>query len=431
MKKVLVIGAGGREHALGWKISQSNQVSEVIYSPGNAGTIEGKGRNISINGTRKENFSKLFNLVESKDIDLIVVGPEIPLSYGIVDFFNHRGYNHIFGPTANASKLESDKFYSHNLMRQLNIPQADSVICYTEEESINAIEKLADKKGVVIKSRGLTQGKGVIVCNSIEQARFEIKNHIKRYGPEVLISKRLFGQEFSIFGISDGIKVSPLEISVQDHKPLLDGDNGPNTGGMGAYCPVPIISDGLIKKISEEIMNPLISKMKSELNEYKGFLYAGMIMTSQGPKVIEFNCRFGDPECQPTMMMFKTDLYKTLSDTLEGRLNDINIKFNTGASCCVVLASKGYPNNYKKGFIINGLDEVGENENVKVFHSGTKLNNGNIITFGGRVLGVTGYSEEGIIQAKQLTYEVVSKLNIPRGFHYRKDIADKAMKDRL
>lgn len=428
MKKILIVGSGGREHALGWKLSQNEGVSEILYAPGNAGTQEEKGRNILIDGTKKENFPTLLKIIEHENIDLTIVGPEISLAEGLVDFLNLRGYNNVFGPTRAASKLESDKFYSYDLMRELNIPQAKSTKCFTIEDAIRAINERATEKGIVIKSRGLTSGKGVSVCNSKEQALSEIISHSEKYGAEVLVAEKLFGEEFSVFGISDGNKVSPLEISVQDHKSLFDGDKGPNTGGMGAYAPAPIASSDDIKKISGEILNPIILKMKEQGNEYKGFIYVGMISTKDGNKVIEFNVRFGDPECQPVMMIIKTDLYKPLSLALEGKLDEANIGFNSGSACCVVLASKGYPKSYKKGFPITGLEQARKIKNIKIFHAGTKLDRNNIITDGGRVLGVTGYSPEGIIHAQQLAYEAVSKINIPGGFYYRKDIASKAIK---
>lgn len=427
MKKVLVVGSGGREHALGWKLGQSDEISAVYYAPGNAGTEEDKGRNIKIDGTKKENFPSLFDLVDSEDIDMVIVGPEAPLADGVVDFFNLRGYDNIFGPTAGASLLETDKFFSFDLMNKLGIPQADSVKCYSTDEAIREINKRSTQDGIVIKARGLTGGKGVTVCDSREPALAEIRKHANKYGPEVLIAERLYGQEFSVFGVSDGNEVLPLEISLQDHKPLLDGDEGVNTGGMGAYGPASIAPAGLVGKIACDVMTPVVRKMRNYGHKYKGFLYAGMMMTEDGPKVIEFNIRFGDPECQPAMMLLKNDLYHIIASSLEGKLDQVKIEVYPGAACCVVLASKGYPDDYKKGLEISGLEDAGKPNNVKVFHAGTKKENGQILTSGGRVLGVTSYSQNGIIDARNLAYEAVSKINIPGGFHYRKDIADKAL----
>jgi phosphoribosylamine---glycine ligase len=427
MNKVLIVGSGGREHALGWKLTQSPEVSHVIYAPGNAGTQEGKGWNIHVDGSKKENFPVLKDFVFTEKIDMIIVGPEAPLDDGIVDYFNSYGYDRIFGPTKYASLLESDKFYSHDLMNDLCIPQADSRKCYSTVEAIKTIKAKSTPDGVVIKARGLTGGKGVTVCNSQKQALKEIIDHADRYGPEVLISERLFGQEFSVFGISDGYNFSPMEISFQDHKPLLDGDKGPNTGGMGAYGPAPIASAEIVRYVSDDMMAPIIREMKNRGNEYKGFLYGGFMMTRTGPKVIEFNIRFGDPECQPAMMMLKSDLYQTISASLDGKLDKVKMEFNPGAACCVVLASKGYPENYQKGLEITGLDKASSIPGVKVFHAGTKSFDNKILTSGGRVLGVTGYSEKGIADAQRLAYNGVFKIGVPGGFHYRMDIADKAL----
>src|SRR3989344_595156 len=370
--KVLIIGSGGREHALGWNLGQSDEVSEVIYAPGNAGTQEEKGRNISVDGSKKDNFPDLLDFVNSESVDMVVVGPETPLADGVVDYFNPRGYNRIFGPTQRASLLESDKFFSFDLMQEIRIPQADSVKCYSTDDAIRAINERTTERGIVIKARGLTGGKGVTVCNSREQALAEIRDHADKYGSEVLIAERLYGQEFSVFGISDGNRVSPLEISLQDHKLLLDGDKGPNTGGMGAYGPAPIASAEVVRRVTENVMTPLVQRMKEQGVEYRGFVYGGMIMTEQGPKVIEFNIRFGDPECQPAMMMLRSDLYKILSSSLDGKLDQVKMEFNPGAACCIVLASQGYPEGYKKGLKISGLEDANQVSGIKKFNAGTK-----------------------------------------------------------
>lgn len=424
-KVVAIVGGGGREHALGDNIGKSDKVSKVLYLPGNAGTQEGKGINVPLNGAKKENFAALADLIEKEDVSEVIIGPEAPLNAGLEDFLRYRGYNRVFGSSQAASVLEADKFFSFDIMRNLGIPQAHSIKCCTTDEAVRAINKTGY---TVIKARGLTEGKGVTVCNSAKKALTEITNHATLYGPEVLIAERLFGQEFSVFGISDGNIVVPLDISLQDHKPLLDGDKGPNTGGMGAYGPAPIAPVSVVRQVANEIMNPVVQKMKEVGMEYKGFLYAGMIMTEQGPKVIEFNIRFGDPECQPAMMMSDGSLYDAISLSLDGKLSEAEIKFKEGASCCVVLASDGYPLKYEKGFPISGIDEANSIEGVKVFHAGTALKDGNVVTSGGRVLGVTAYSKEGIRAAQQLAYEGVSKISIPGGFSFRTDIAEKALR---
>ena len=426
--KVVIVGSGGREHALGWKLGQNDDVSEVIYAPGNAGTREGKGRNISLDGSNKKNFKELLDFVKAESAGIVLVGPEAPLAEGIVDFFNSEKFYKIFGPTRKASFLEADKFFSYDLMEELGLPQADSVKCFSTDEAITAIEERTSKEGIVLKARGLTGGKGVAVCDSKEEALLEIRSHAMKYGPEVVVAERLFGEEFSVFGISDGNQVFPLEVSLQDHKPLYNNDKGPNTGGMGAYGPVPFVSQEAVREIAEGIMTPLVQRMGERGNPYKGFLYTGCMMTRDGPKVLEFNVRFGDPECQPAMMLLGGDLYELLSLGLEGKLGQRKVQFNAGAACCVVLASQGYPEGYKKGLSVQGLEEVSRLDGVKVFHAGTVFEDGKVLTSGGRVLGVTGYSSKGIKEAQRLAYDAVSRISIPEGFHYRTDIGSKAIK---
>lgn len=443
MAKVLIVGSGGREHALGWKLGQSRDVSIVYYAPGNAGTESQKGRNIHIDGSKKENFENLQKFVAEERIDIVVVGPEAPLADGIADYFAGKGYTRVFGPQKKASLLESDKFYSYDIMEKLGIPQASSVKCSDFYQAQKAVQDRITKDGIVIKARGLTGGKGVAVCNSADVALREAEAYIKHYGSDILIAERLFGQEFSVFGISDGKNVSPLEIAVQDHKPLLDSDKGPNTGGMGSYCPVQIAPKQVVIDVAEKIMTPIVQEMQSQGVEYRGFLYAGMMMTNHGPKVLEFNVRFGDPECQPAMMMLDSDLYEILSLALEGNIKQINPEFNPGAACCVVLASQGYPVDYKNkiGIPIFGLGPVeeisqfisGNNQtgyNIKVFHSGTAIKGNDIVINGGRVLGVTAYSSGGLKKARDLAYKFAEEISGKTGkdiFHYRKDIGIKGL----
>jgi phosphoribosylamine--glycine ligase len=421
MAKILIIGSGGREHAFGWKFSQSDEVSTVFYAPGNGGTEEYKGVNVHIDGTKKENFEKIYEFIREEKIDMTVVGPENPLVDGIVDFLNDKGCNRVFGPSRKASLLESDKFFSFDLMNKLNIPQAESIKCYTIEEAKRAINILSRPKGIVVKARGLTRGKGVCVCDSKDDALKDIKSRFVSHGDEILIAERLFGQEFSVFGISDGVRVLPFEVAFQDHKRLLDNDKGPNTGGMGAYGPVPFVTREILMDICRRILTPIIQELKEMGIIYKGFIYAGMIMTGEGPKVLEFNVRFGDPECQPAMMMLKSDLYRLLSNALEGRFDD-NIQFS-GTACCVVLASKGYPEHYKRYLPISGLEDAERIENIKIFHAGTDKEGNCIYSIGGRVFGITGYSPNNIEDSRNNVYEAISKIKIPGGFSYRKDIA--------
>ncbi|MDP2749402.1 MAG: phosphoribosylamine--glycine ligase [Nanoarchaeota archaeon] len=427
-KKIAVIGSGGREHALGESLAKSDEVAQVIYMPGNAGTAsENKASNYLKSFIKPESFPDFLKFIQSEGIDLVVVGPEDPLNNGIVNYLNSQGYNRAFGPTKEATQLESDKFYSHDLMKELGILQAISTKCHSTAEAAEAIKHF-HSEGIVIKARGLTAGKGVTVCDSKKEALEELTKHADAYGQEVLIAERLFGEEFSIFGISDGNRVLPIGISFQDHKPLLDGDKGPNTGGMGAYGPAPIAPLHVVNCVANKIMNPIVQRMKERGHEYKGFLYAGMMMTKDGPKVIEFNARFGDPECQPAMMMLKNGLYAPLSLALEGKLDEIKLEIKGGAACCVVLASQGYPGDYKKGLEIKGLAEVASMQNVKVFHAGTAFagEDKKIVTAGGRVLGVTAYSADGIIDAKTTAYAAASKIAVEGGWAIRSDISDKA-----
>lgn len=437
--KVLIIGGGGREHALGWKLAQSQDISTVYYSPGNAGTaLEPKSVNIDFDATIHANFPDLATFVLSKNIDIVVVGPEAPLANGLVDYMQTQwGYNRVFGPNQSASLLESDKFFSYDLMNEVEVPQASSIKCTSLEETISAIEKISTERGVVLKARGLTGGKGVAVYDSKEDALSGATSHIQKFGPELLVAERLFGQEYSIFAFSDGSNVSVLPSAFQDHKRLLDNDKGPNTGGMGAYGPFRFANSEKMAYITNKMLTPLVQRMNEDGNPFVGFLYAGVMETDECPKILEFNIRFGDPECQPVMMLLDFDLYHAISLTLEGKAYQINPLMKNGASCCVVLASKGYPDypdEYKKQLEIYGLDAHGsevQNNLVKVFHAGTKKKNGKVVTAGGRVLGVTSYSEpqnsysETLQSAINNAYERIKDISVDAGFHYRTDIGIK------
>ncbi len=449
MAKVAIIGSGGREHALGWSISQDADVSEVLYFKGNPGTgLDEKCRNIGTDGSKKENFEKIADFVDEEGIDMVVVGPEQPLVDGVVDFFNSRGYNRIFGPSSKASAIEADKFFSYDIMEAALVPQAFSIKVNADMNGAeSAIEQIiaSHSPGVVIKARGLTAGKGVYVCDSRDKevVLAKLREHIATFKGDVLLSEKLLGPEFSVFGISDGERVIPLEMSVQDHKRLLTFDKGPNTGGMGAYGPVPIANSEMVRKVADEMMTPVVRKMKERGIEYRGFLYAGVMISKKSgradqPKILEFNCRFGDPEAQPSVMMLDGGLYKPLAAALEGRLDNVNFKFKQGAACCVVLASNGYPGNYEKGLEIGGLKYADllkdDSSHVKVFHAGTAIKDGKIVTAGGRVLGVTAYSPEGIRNARAEAYLAAERIdnatteaNNKRVFIYRADIASKAL----
>ncbi len=445
MTKVLIVGNGGREHALGWSMLQNSSVERVFFSPGNAGTaLEERCANLPIIQNDKKNtkeyFHKLSQQVEKEGIDIIVVGPEQILVDGITDYFYKLGYKNIFGPTQSASRIESDKFYSYNLMEELNIPQAESILCSEQTSAEEAIRKITNKNGVVIKARGLTAGKGVYVCDSVTEAIEKLKEHQKAYGNELLIAERLFGEEFSVFGISDGTKVTPIEVSVQDHKRLLDNDLGPNTGGMGAYGPCVIANKELVKTVADKMMTPIVKAMNEKGTEYKGFLYAAVIMTEDSPKILEYNCRLGDPETQALVMMLENGLYRPITSALEKALNENSNKNNKnepipikpGYSCCVVLASNGYPGKYDTNIPIKGLESTSKLP-VKILHAATTIKDNEVLTSGGRVLGITAYSPNSIAEATTNAYQaadIISKetnrFNQREVFVYRRDIAAKA-----
>jgi phosphoribosylamine---glycine ligase len=437
MTHIAIIGGGGREHALGWKIGQHEYVTQVFYLPGNGGTKEDKGINVPIDGTKEKNFNAVFDFIKSKRIDQVIVGPEQPLADGLVDYLLSEGYGNVFGPTEEMARLESDKFYSFDVMTSLHIPQATSFAC----SSKSGIEQII-REGVkipVLKARGLHAGKGVRVYDSKNDALKDLNDFIKNFGEEVLVSERLYGEEFSVFGLADGHQLLGIEMAFQDHKPLLDGDKGPNTGGMGAFGPADHVAPPeVVKYVIENIMNPIV-----EATKYKGFLYAGMMKTDEGLKVIEFNARFGDPEAQPAMMMLE-DIYEPIFLALEDKLSEAKFKLKPGAACCVVLASNGYPGDYSKMlgkpiYGLSGEEYKGLDGRItKVFHAGTDTSiiggRERVITSGGRILGVTSYSPKDIIWARGDAYGSVyaiidiNKVNKNDIFHFRNDIADKALK---
>ena len=434
--KVLVVGSGGREDALSVSIAKSDNVSHVFRAPGNA-REGGKIRNVPIDGTKTENFRTLYDFVISENIGTVIVGPEGPLDNGIVDNFNHMGFTRIYGPTLSATRLESDKKFSLEIMNQLGIPHAESVACVTTEQAIKAIKERTTDDGIVIKARGLTGGKGVTVCDTREQALEEITLHAEKYGPEVLIAERLIGQEFSVTVLVDGDSVLPIEMSFQDHKQAYDNDEGPMTGGMGAYGPAPIASQEVVRYVANDMLTPMVQYMKEDDAKFIGFMYTGLMMTNKGPKILEVNVRFGDPECQPSMVMLKNSIYEPISLALEGKLDEAKFEFRPGAACCVVMASNGYPGNYEgvQGCVIKGLGHAERIDEVTIFHAGTKLNDhGEVVVAGSRVLGITGYSPNGLVEACDKAYQAVRTINIATSkfnrkevFHFRQDIGNKAL----
>ena len=395
--KVLVIGNGGREHALAWKISQSPRVTEVYVAPGNAGTAI-DATNVPIPVTDQEG---LLEFAKANSIDLTVVGPEAPLVDGLVDQFEQHGLK-VFGPSKAAAELEGSKVFCKNLLHTANIPTATYQSFRTAEEATRYVKERYpepdDAAAVVVKADGLAAGKGVIVCDSRTEAleaidRIAERKEFGAAGNELIIEEKLVGMEASVLAITDGDTIITLP-AAQDHKPAYDGDLGPNTGGMGAYCPTPIVNEAMMERIEADVLVPVVHAMKRARRPFKGVLYAGLMLTSSGPKVLEFNVRFGDPECQPLLMRLKTDIVDLLEATADGKLSELEpLEWDERPSTCVVMASEGYPSDYEKGRVITGIESADALENVKVFHAGTKLENDQILNDGGRVLGVTALGD--------------------------------------
>jgi len=422
--KVLVIGSGGREHALAWKIAQSPRVRRVYVAPGNAGSAQ-DAINVDIAPT---DFPHLIQFAKQNQIDLTVVGPEGPLSRGIVDAFQAEKLR-IFGPSKLAAELESSKVFCKNLLRQADVPTADYRVFRDPDAAITYLTSREDMP-VVVKAAGLASGKGVIVCDNRLQAVEAVKKLTRDKtlgdaGQQLVLEERLHGHEISVLAITDGQTLLTLE-PAQDHKAAFDGDTGPNTGGMGAYSPVPWIREETLAWIEGHILVPTIHAMKRRRRPFRGVLYAGLMITNQGPKVLEYNVRFGDPECQPLLCRLQTDIVDVFEATIEGRLQEIGpLKWDPRPALCVVMASEGYPGPYQRGQQIRGLDEAAAVPDVKVFHAGTATSNGSIVTNGGRVLGVTALGES-IPTAKLQAYRAVKAIRWP-GAWCRKDISDKAL----
>ncbi|PWT92568.1 MAG: phosphoribosylamine--glycine ligase [Acidobacteria bacterium] len=422
--RVLVIGYGGREHALIWKLRQSPSVKELFCAPGNPG-ISDLADCVPIDGT---NIVELADFALNVNINLTIVGPELPLDLGIVDEFHKRNLL-IFGPTSAATRLESSKVFSKEFMRQHNIPTARFEIASTPEEANAVIEKKEFEFPVVLKAEGLAAGKGVAICHNKAETKkaIELMMRDRKFGnagDRIVIEEFLEGQEISFQVISDGKKVLPLASS-QDHKTLLDGDQGPNTGGMGAYSPAPFLNKDLHLRVMNEIILPTISGMAEEGRPYVGVLYAGLMLTKDGPKVLEFNVRFGDPETQVLMPRMDCDFAEVLMAAVQGRLDEAHIEWKKEASICVVLCSSGYPHEALSGKEITGIAEASKVHQVVVFHAGTAKRNGKLLTSGGRVLGVTA-SDHSLSTAYDLAYKAASHIHF-EGMHYRKDIGKKAL----
>ena len=420
--EVLVVGSGGREHALVWKIAQSPMVKKVYCAPGNPGISE-VAECVDIDA---ENIEGLYNFALKKKIDLTVVGPEDVLVAGIVDRFKD-GHLNIFGPNKRASVIEGSKVYAKTIMKKYGIPTADFKV-FDDLKYAKKHISTCDFP-LVIKADGLAKGKGVFVCKTLEEADRHIDDIMKEKifgyaGERIVIEGFLSGEEVSILAITDGKTIVPLS-SVQDHKAVYEGDKGPNTGGMGAYSPVPFVTDDLQSSIEENILVPIVHALKKENRPYKGVIYAGLMITNAGPKVLEFNARFGDPETQVLLMRMKSDLVPLLLSTVKNNIEEVEIEWHDGVSVCVIMASKGYPDKYEKGLPVFGLEAVKSVTNVQVFHAGTAIKDGKVVTNGGRVLGVT-ILERDLEKAQKNVYEAIKKLSFD-GAYYRKDIGTKAI----
>jgi phosphoribosylamine---glycine ligase len=420
--KVLVVGGGGREHALVWKILQSPKVSKVYCAPGNAG-ISAQAAIVPIKANAVD---ELLDFALKEKIDLTVVGPEEPLTRGIVDRFESKGLG-IFGPSGKAAALEGSKAFAKEMMKKYRIPTAD----YEVFENPAEAEAYIRKKGapLVVKADGLAAGKGVIICKTVEEAirwarQILTDRLFGEAGKRLVVEEYLVGEEASYIALTDGKAILPLASS-QDHKAIFDGDEGPNTGGMGAYSPAPVVTEEVHERILARVLRPLIQGMGEEGRPYKGAIYAGLMIHGGQPKVLEFNARFGDPETQPMLMRMKGDLVPILEACMNGSLSTCRIEWDPRPAVCVVMASKGYPGDYEKGQAIKGLEEVSRMEDVFVFHAGTARRDDQVVTSGGRVLGVTGLGED-IPRAIEKTYQAVKKISW-EGVQYRTDIGRKAL----
>ena len=421
--KVLVIGSGGREHALVWKLRQSPRVSKIYCAPGNGGIAD----EAECLPADVKSLDSLLALAHQVRPDLTVIGPELPLQLGVVDELTRRGFR-VFGPTKAAARLESSKSFAKEFLQRHRIPTAHYAICNSVDDIHKALPHFHTP--VVVKADGLAAGKGVVICKSKEETTTVASEMLSgkmlgEAGIRVVVEECLQGDELSFLVVSDGERVAPL-VAAQDHKRVGDGDTGPNTGGMGAYSTRNIVDEQMRNWLVQHIARPVVTGMKAEGAEYKGVLYCGLMMTARGPMVLEFNCRFGDPETQPIVMRMESDLAEALEASIEGRVSDGDFRWSSDASVCVVMASGGYPGTYDVGKKITGLEEAGKIEGVKVFHAGTTKHDDAYFTAGGRVLGVTARASE-LKTAVERAYDAVSRIKF-EGAQYRKDIAAKALK---
>jgi phosphoribosylamine--glycine ligase len=421
--KVLLIGGGGREHALAWKLRQSRRVERLYCAPGNGGI----GREAECVPADLKKVESLVALATQLKPDVTVVGPELPLQLGIVDEFTRRGWP-VFGPTKAAAQLETSKSFAKEFMQRHRIPTAHYAICDSLTDVKDALGRFSAP--VVVKADGLAAGKGVVICKNKSEAASAAAEMLSGKmlgdaGARVVIEECLQGEELSFLVLSDGENVAPLA-AAQDHKRVGDGDTGPNTGGMGAYSLSSLLDAQMMNWLLQHIAHPVVQGMKEEGSEYKGILYCGLMMTATGPMVLEFNCRFGDPETQPILMRLESDLLEAIEASIEGPVNEGAFRWSDDASVCVVMASGGYPGTFEVGKRISGIDDAEKVQGVKVFHAGTSMRDDNFYTAGGRVLGVTAHAAN-LRAAVEGAYEAVHRIHFD-GAHYRNDIGARAIR---
>ena len=425
---ILVIGSGGREHALGWKLKQSKNCDRLFFAPGNGGTASiGQNVELAIEPVDTKNADAIDYFCRQNRIELVVIGPEDPLAQGLADRLAVPG-RHVFGPTAGAARLEADKAFAKQLMRSTAIPTSEARVFQHADAAIKFVR--AHETPLVVKAAGLAKGKGVVVCDDGAQAEEAVKMIMQQgvfgdAGDTVVIEERLVGQELSVLALVDGRQLFVLD-PAQDHKQAGENDTGPNTGGMGAYTPTPLVDDRLMSQIEREVLVPTVDALRREGVTYQGVLYAGLMLTAGGPKVLEFNCRFGDPEIQALLMRLRGDLVEIMVATAVGRLDQVDLSWDPRSCCCVVMASGGYPGPYEKGKPISGLEEAGRIDNVQIFHAGTEHRDGRMLTTGGRVLNVCAMGAN-LKDAQQKANAVCESIHFD-GACWRRDIGFRVLK---
>ncbi len=427
---VLLIGGGGREHALAWQLRKSPRLGRLWLSDASNAGLQSLGEPCPVAMDMRDTF-RMSRWCEANDIHLVVVGPEVPLAQGITDALQ-TPTRRVFGPSKAAAQLEADKAFAKQIMRTASIPTAESRTFTDAESARNFV--IARDLPCVVKAAGLAAGKGAIVCDTVDEAleaieRTLVQREFGDAGSKIIIEEKLTGQEVSVLALVDGRMIWLLD-PCQDHKQAFEGDTGPNTGGMGAYCPTPVIDRETMAIVEREIMVPTIDALRRDGIEYRGVLYAGLMLTPGGPRVLEFNCRFGDPECQPLMARFQGDLIEVLWATSIGRLADVDFDFDDRVACCVVMCSEGYPGSYETGRSITGIEEAeamsGPSGEVHVFHAGTSVKGGEVVTSGGRVLGVTALAHD-LRTARDLANAACERIHF-KGAHWRRDIGDRILK---